>query len=174
MIITLQDMLSDPNPMVVANAVAALTDIADTAHRKDVIVITNVILNKLLAALNECTEWGQICILNTLAEYSPVDMKEAESIIERVIPRLSHNNESVVLSAVKCLMVYMNYTTNSELITLIVKKMTPPLGTIVFTVNPILTPLTDAIEILSDHPILNPRDPIRIPPQHQHHSPEAA
>jgi len=45
--------------------------------------------------------WGQICILTALADYHPVDSKEAESIIERVIPRLQHANASVGLSAVK-------------------------------------------------------------------------
>ena len=60
-----------------------------------------MILAKLLAALNECTEWGQICILDSLSKYTPVDTKEAADIIERVIPRLQHINASVVLEAVK-------------------------------------------------------------------------
>jgi len=39
--------------------------------------------------------------LTTLADYVPKDEKEAENIVERVIPRLQHANASVVLSAVK-------------------------------------------------------------------------
>lgn len=44
---------------VVANAVAALSEIGDTSGR-DVMEIDTSVLQKLLAALNECTEWGQV------------------------------------------------------------------------------------------------------------------
>ena len=64
-------------------------------------------VNKLLTALNECTEWGQVFILDSLANYLPSDDREAQSICERVTPRLSHANAAVVLSAVKvCVCVY--------------------------------------------------------------------
>lgn len=42
-----------------ANAVAALSEIGDTSGR-DVMEIDTSVLQKLLAALNECTEWGQV------------------------------------------------------------------------------------------------------------------
>lgn len=48
-------MISDSNPMVVANAVAALAEIQEGSS-KNVFEITNHTLFKLLAALNECTE----------------------------------------------------------------------------------------------------------------------
>jgi vesicle coat complex subunit len=51
-----KEMVSDVNPMVVANAVVALADIHEVSNNKDVFVITASILNKLLNALNECTE----------------------------------------------------------------------------------------------------------------------
>lgn len=44
---------------MVANAVAALSEIGDTSGR-DVMEIDTSVLQKLLAALNECTEWGQV------------------------------------------------------------------------------------------------------------------
>jgi AP-1 complex subunit beta-1 len=87
----LNDLLADSNPMVVANAVAALSEI-DEVSKTDVFKINTNNLNKLLAALNECTEWGQVFILNSLAKYSPRDPREAESIAERVTPRLQHAN----------------------------------------------------------------------------------
>ncbi len=46
--------------MVVANAVAALSEIHEVSG-KDVFQITSNSLFKLLRALNECTEWGQVC-----------------------------------------------------------------------------------------------------------------
>jgi vesicle coat complex subunit len=53
---TVKEMVSDVNPMVVANAVVALSDIHEISNDKDVFVITASTLNKLLNALNECTE----------------------------------------------------------------------------------------------------------------------
>ncbi|KAI7987826.1 Beta-adaptin-like protein C [Camellia lanceoleosa] len=51
----LKDLISDNNPMVVANAVAALAEIQETNSRP-VFEITSHTLSKLLTALNECTE----------------------------------------------------------------------------------------------------------------------
>jgi vesicle coat complex subunit len=45
--------------------------------------------------------WGQVCILDSLANYKPINGREAEDIVEKVIPRLQHANASVVLAAVK-------------------------------------------------------------------------
>jgi AP-1 complex subunit beta-1 len=53
-------MLSDANPMVVANAIAALQELSEISGR-EILQITSHTLFKLLAALNECTEWGQVC-----------------------------------------------------------------------------------------------------------------
>ena len=52
----LQELLSDKNPMVIANAVSALQEISESAARKDIFTMNAVILQKLLTALNECTE----------------------------------------------------------------------------------------------------------------------
>lgn len=52
---SLTQLLSDSNPTVVANAVAALTEIEEMSH-KSVFTITTSNLSKLQAALNECTE----------------------------------------------------------------------------------------------------------------------
>jgi len=51
----LTEMVSDSNPMVVANAVAALSEIQEGSS-KPVFEITSSTVFKLLAALNECTE----------------------------------------------------------------------------------------------------------------------
>ena len=64
----LQDLLADSNPMVVANAVAALAEIHEVSG-KDVFQITSQSLFKLLRALNECTEWGQVHALLQPASY---------------------------------------------------------------------------------------------------------
>lgn len=51
----LKDLISDNNPMVVANAVAALAEIQESSSRP-IFEITSHTLSKLLTALNECTE----------------------------------------------------------------------------------------------------------------------
>jgi len=46
---------------VVANAVAALSEINEASPiGKPLFVINVQTINKLLTALNECTEWGQV------------------------------------------------------------------------------------------------------------------
>jgi AP-1 complex subunit beta-1 len=50
----LVDLLSDANPMVVSNAVAALSEIVEMSP--NAFRITSHTLSKLLAALNECSE----------------------------------------------------------------------------------------------------------------------
>ena len=94
---------------MVANTVAALADIhiavtsgpSATSSDPGFFVITTSILNKLLIALNECSEWGRVAILNALARYIALDEKESEHICERVVPQFQHVNGSVVLAAVK-------------------------------------------------------------------------
>ncbi|KAJ3172155.1 AP-1 complex subunit beta-1 [Geranomyces variabilis] len=133
LITIVQDMLSDRNPMVIANAVAALAEISEASVRRDVFVVNASILTKLLAALNECTEWGQICILNSLANYRPNDTREAADIAERVLPRLQHANASVVLTAVRVLMIYIDLIDNDELSKQILRKLSPPLVSLLST-----------------------------------------
>ena len=122
----LLELISDPNPTVVANAVAALADIKESSG-EEVLDVDTAVLQKLLAALNECTEWGQVFILDSLADYTPQDESEAESIIERVVPRLKHANSAVVLSAVKVIMQYMEVIPSADAIRALCRKMAPPL-----------------------------------------------
>lgn len=89
------------SPQVVANAVAALSEIAEASPHLQVMDMNSSTINKLLTALNECTEWGQVFILDCLSSYTPKDDREAQSTCERVTPRLAHANAAVVLSAVK-------------------------------------------------------------------------
>nr|CAD1828380.1 unnamed protein product [Ananas comosus var. bracteatus] len=126
---TLKDLISDNNPMVVANAVAALAEIQDNSARP-IFEITSHTLSKLLTALNECTEWGQVFILDALSRYKAADAREAENIVERVTPRLQHANCAVVLSAVKMILQQMELITSTDVVRNLCKKMAPPLVTL--------------------------------------------
>jgi AP-1 complex subunit beta-1 len=125
----LRDLISDANPTVVANAVSALSEISENSG-KDLMMVTANVLQKLLAALNECTEWGQVFILDSLSLYSPQDAREAEGIIERVTPRLQHANSAVVMSAVKVVLRYLEEISNQEVVRAVCKKLAPPLVTL--------------------------------------------
>mmetsp|Transcript_18397 Transcript_18397/g.27547 ORF Transcript_18397/g.27547 Transcript_18397/m.27547 type:complete len:919 (-) Transcript_18397:104-2860(-) len=126
---TLRGLISDNNAMVVANAVAALAEIAESTS-KDVFKITPDMLNKLLAAMNECTEWGQVSILDCLSKYNPTS-KQAETVVERVVPRLIHANSAVSLSAVKVIIKYLDVVENKSMKTYVIREKVPnPLITI--------------------------------------------
>lgn len=96
---------------VVANTVAALTDIhqssAAAGSDEGAFIITSAILQKLLIALNECSEWGRVAVLNAIARYEAQDERESEHICERVVPQFQHANGSVVLAAMKVMSLYI-------------------------------------------------------------------
>lgn len=90
--------------------------------------IDSRIASRLVSVLNDCTEWGQISILDALALYKPENEYEAVQFIERVLPRLQHQNESVVMSAVKVILVYLDHLPpEHEFHHTIPRKLAPPL-----------------------------------------------
>ncbi|KAJ7279117.1 adaptin N terminal region-domain-containing protein [Mycena rebaudengoi] len=133
----LHEMITDSNPMVVANTVAALTDIHIAASAQPsssttdpaIFVISTAVLQKLLIALPECNEWGRIALLNAIARYVAQDAKESEHICERVVPQFQHANGSVVLAAVKVVMIHIRGVQREELAKQLIRKMAPPLVT---------------------------------------------
>ncbi|KAI5814873.1 adaptin N terminal region-domain-containing protein [Pyronema omphalodes] len=127
---TLQEMIGDSNPMVVANSVQALSEINESDPDTKALNVTPATLKKLLMALNECTEWGRVTILTTLAEYRTDDVKEREHICERVVPQFQHVNPSVVLAAVKVVFLHMQGIA-AEQAKQYLRKMAPPLVTLV-------------------------------------------
>eukprot|EP00388_Colpodella_angusta_P006289 GDKJ01018735.1.p1 GENE.GDKJ01018735.1~~GDKJ01018735.1.p1 ORF type:complete len:1010 (+),score=272.68 GDKJ01018735.1:291-3032(+) len=127
----LQKMLSDTNPMVVANAVASLSEIHQADPSLRALRITDETALKLLAALNECTEWGQVFILEALTEYNPPDISSVESVLDRVSARLSHANPAVVLTAIRIVMKLLDrLSPNSEVEKAMLRKLSPPLVTL--------------------------------------------
>lgn len=77
----LENLMNDGNAMVVSNTIAALNQISETKGF-NMVNLTPYTVQKLLTALQECTEWGQIYILDALAGYTPSsDGKEVEKYI---------------------------------------------------------------------------------------------
>lgn len=115
--------------MVIANAVASLSEILESSKGK-IVEFNQKTVNTLLTALNDCTEWGQIFILDSLIQYEPSGEKEAIQIIERVVPRLAHANSGVVLSATKIIMKMINKIKDQESQKNFAKKLSAPLVTL--------------------------------------------
>lgn len=95
-ILRLRKMINDSSPFVVSNAIYALHDISQTIGR-DVIRVNSKMLNRLLVCLDECSEWGQIILLDVLSTYVPQDENEATQIVEHTVPHLQHANNAVIL-----------------------------------------------------------------------------
>ena len=66
-------------------------------------------------------------------------MKDAEHVCERVVPQFQHQNASVVMAAVKVVMLNLN-NVSPEMQKSLVKKMGPPLG--ILLISPLLIPVT--------------------------------
>lgn len=139
----LGDLISDANPMVVANAITALAEIQEVATaalqsaqehgtpapaHASIFLMDSTILSKLLIALGECTEWGRIALLGAVSTHRAADEKEAEHICERVAPQLQHANPAVVLAAIKCIMVHLKEVQRPDFSKQMLRKMAPPLG----------------------------------------------
>jgi vesicle coat complex subunit len=73
----LENLLNDGNAMVVSNAVASLAQISESKGFS-LLKMNPSTVQKLLTALNECSEWGQIYILDALSAYIPPDAKDTE------------------------------------------------------------------------------------------------
>ncbi|GIX61013.1 beta adaptin [Babesia caballi] len=129
----LEKMMSDRNPTVVANAVATLAEISELSEENHIgrILANNPSkLEGLLRALNECMEWGQVYILDALMLYKPTGPEDARTLIEGVIPRFSHINPAVVMSAMKVVVKMLPRINDKEYLRVLQGKLASPLVTL--------------------------------------------
>lgn len=126
----LQKLVSDANPMTVANAVVALSEIAQSSDAPSLLPLNTETVPRLLSALSECTEWGQIFILDAICDYTPTDTSQADLMVERILPRLQHANPAVVLSSVRVIVSTMSHLDSDDKRSFLVKKMSAPLITL--------------------------------------------
>lgn len=92
-------LLADTTAAVTSNAAAVLNEVND--YSSETIATPAEIANRLLQHLSECNEWGQCFILEALTRLRVRDGSSAEAMVQRVLPRLSHNNPAVVMAAIK-------------------------------------------------------------------------
>lgn len=129
----LTELLSDSNATVVVNAIAALAEISDS--RPGTLSLTPASVRTYMSALGECTEWGQVTVMDALADYTPADAEEADDLVEHVLPRLQHANAAVVLAAVRLLLQLLTVVSsvpggNAARHTFVYRKMASPLLTL--------------------------------------------
>lgn len=93
--------------------------------------LDSTLLGRLLVAINECMEWAQVFILDYLCRYDPKNQEEAEMIVDRVLPRLSHINPSVVFGCIKLVVRYFDFMSNQELIKNLTKKVASSIVSVV-------------------------------------------
>lgn len=151
----LQALLSDGNPMTVSNAVAALSEIAEASHTPNLLSLTSSTVPHFLSAMSECTEWGQIFILDAISSYSPSTPDEADLMVERIVPRLQHANPGVVLSAVRNIINLLPRLDSNAKRDFLAKKMSAPLITLL-TAQPELqfVALRNISILIRDYPTL--------------------
>lgn len=124
----LRQLLGDGNPMVVANCVATLTEIQMMHPEQKIFSIDNDTRMKLLSALTQSNEWGQVNILDAFGVfYNPASAPEAEEMAERVALHLVHDNSAVVISAAKVILKMLPFIEKSETIQKLYKRLAPPL-----------------------------------------------
>ena len=119
----LHECLDDENPIVVANAMSALSEISILSGVNQ-IKIKSKNLKNILDSLSKANEWAQVQILDALIFYNPKKSSHAVEVIEGVMPRLSHVNQSVVMSTIKVIMKFMDSIDDIEKIKTYCKKLT--------------------------------------------------
>ncbi|KAA8493829.1 AP-2 complex subunit beta [Porphyridium purpureum] len=127
----LKRLLDDPSPTVVANAISALSDVS--GGRVDFSLAQ---LPRLIAMLDQCAEWSQITILESLSESLHFSTPEdAASVIESVTSRLNHINPGVVNATLHLIIVSLSAmdppSRHPELVQGVLRKLSPSLISLV-------------------------------------------
>jgi vesicle coat complex subunit len=106
-------LLSDENPLVIANTTAALFEINQT-RATPVFVLTADKLTPILSALVSCSEWCQTILYEGLAAYVPTATEDADFLIDRFTAFLKHSNPAVVIGAFRCILAWMPLSTKDS------------------------------------------------------------
>ncbi|ODV87902.1 hypothetical protein CANARDRAFT_185613, partial [[Candida] arabinofermentans NRRL YB-2248] len=120
---SLNKLLYDSNMTVISAALCALNDITERTNALQLSISRNHAVD-LISGLNNCNEWCQIYILNSLMSFVPQTQQDALEIIEMCIPYLQHGNSSIVLNSMKVIVYLGNYVVNlSDLLPVLPKRI---------------------------------------------------
>ena len=118
----LKTMLEDGNATVLSSAIAALSEIS-LLSGNDYLELNSKLLKKILMALNDANEWGQIYILDALMNYKKTKPQKSELIIEAVVPLFNHINPAVIMSAIKVVLKFLDYIEDEKKVQNYSKKL---------------------------------------------------
>ena len=118
----LKNMLDDGNATVLSSAIAALSEIS-LLSGIDYLELNSKILKKILMALNDANEWGQIYILDCLMNYKKTKQSKSEIIIEAVVPLFNHINPAVIMSAIKVVLKFLDFIEDEKKVQNYSKKL---------------------------------------------------
>ena len=155
---TLHDCLKDSNAIVIANSMSALNEISILSGVNQ-LQIKSKVLKRILEAIPQANEWGQVSILDALILYNPKKPTHAEEIIEGVLPRLNHTNPSVVMSAIKVILKFMDHIDNIDKVRNYCKKISNSLMSVMMASPEIQYVLLRALRaIVQKRPMLLDKD----------------
>jgi vesicle coat complex subunit len=155
---TLHDCLKDSNAIVIANSMSALNEISILSGVNQ-LQIKSKVLKRILEAIPQANEWGQVSILDALILYNPKKPSHAEEVIEGVLPRLNHTNPSVVMSAIKVILKFMDHIDNIDKVRNYCKKISNSLMSVMMASPEIQYVLLRALRaIVQKRPMLLDKD----------------
>jgi len=155
---TLHDCLKDSNAIVIANSMSALNEISILSGVNQ-LQIKSKVLKRILEAIPQANEWGQVSILDALILYNPKKPSHAEEVIEGVLPRLNHTNPSVVMSAIKFILKFMDHIDNIDKVRNYCKKISNSLMSVMMASPEIQYVLLRALRaIVQKRPMLLDKD----------------
>ena len=155
---TLHECLKDDNPIVVANAMQALNEITLLSGANQ-LKLKSKNLKHILDSLANASEWGQVSILDALILYNPRKASHAEEVIEGVLPRLSHANPGVVMSAIKVILKFMDQIDNIDKVRNYCKKLSNSLMSVLMSYPEIQYVLLRSLHaIVQKRPMLLDKD----------------
>jgi AP-1 complex subunit beta-1 len=126
----LSDMATDQNQAVVANAIAAIMDIARRTGQKP--NLTENIYSCVMAAIAECNEWGLVQLLETIPFIVPTDQYMAISALEKISTKLQHANAAVVINSIRAILHLIKYVEEDTRLQY-VRRITPSFITLLST-----------------------------------------
>lgn len=100
----LHNLVKDPDPNVVINAIQALNEIEENTGG---FKVDSKVVIYLLNRIKDFNEWGQSIILELVAGFTPPDKNLNFDIMNLLESWLKHASSSVLLGAVK---VFLNIT----------------------------------------------------------------
>ena len=120
-------LMQDENPMVVSNTTAAICEINER-RTTPIFEFDPDSITPILSAIQSCSEWCQVMMLDALSRYKPVSSDDAQFLIDRLLVFLKHSNAAVVVGAFKCIYLYMEIDKSRSQADVLNQIMPPVLG----------------------------------------------